>query len=50
MADHSACLQEGSISVRKRSILLSEEALDDILVGVPVQVARQLQQETKTGA
>ena len=40
MADHSTCLQEGRTVVRKRSVLLTEEALVETLVGDPFQVAR----------
>ena len=39
-ADHSACLQEESTSVWKRSVLLAVEALPETLVGVLVQGAR----------
>ena len=41
-ADHSACLQEEQTEVRKRSILWSEEALAETIMGDPVQGARQL--------
>ena len=49
-ADHSACLHKGGMTVWKRSILLVEEDLVDNLEGDPVQGARQLQRETRTGA
>ena len=39
-ADHSVCLQEGKTAVRKRSVLLAEEALAETLEGAPVKGAR----------
>ena len=36
MADHSACLQEGRMVVRKRSVLLAEESLAKNFTGGPV--------------
>ena len=37
--DHSTCLQEGRTAVRKRSVLLEEEALAKTLAWDPVQGA-----------
>ena len=48
--DHSTCFQEGRKAVRKRSVLLAEEALAKTLVGYLVQVPHQLRLSTKTGA
>ena len=48
--DHVAFLREGREEVWKRNASRSEEALDEILVGAPVQVARCLRQAKKTGA
>ena len=47
--DHSDCLQEGWMAMRKRSVLMAEKALAETIAGAPVQGARRLQQETNTG-
>ena len=49
-ADHLACLGEGRTAVRKRSVLLAEEALAKTIAGGAFQGARQLQRATNTGA
>ena len=41
-ADQSACLRVGRTAVRKRSVLMTEKALADNLLGEPVQGARRL--------
>ena len=46
-ADHSACLQEGQTSVRKRSVRLLKEALAETIVGATFQGARQLHRVVK---
>ena len=47
-SDHSTCLLDGRMAVRKCSTLLAEEALEKTLAGAPVQGACRLQQATKT--
>ena len=49
-ADHSACLREGRTVVRKRGVLIEEEALAETLAGGAVQGAHRLRRATKTGA
>ena len=49
-ADHSTCLQGGRTAVWRRVIQRAEEALAATLEGAPVQRARRLRRETKTGA
>ena len=49
-ADCSACLWEGRAEVRKRRDLRKDEALEETLVGAPVQGARRLRRSTKTGS
>ena len=49
-ADHSTCLQGGRAAVWRRVIQRAEEALAATLEGAPVQRARRLRRETKTGA
>ena len=49
MADHSACLWVGRTVVRKRSVLLAQEALTETLAGGPFQGARRLRRAKKTG-
>ena len=46
----SVFLQEGRTAVRKRRVLLVEEALAETIAEAPVQGAHRLQRATKTGA
>ena len=48
-AEHLACLREVRTAVRTRSAQWAEEALATTIAGDPVQGARQLQRDTKTG-
>ena len=49
MVDHAAFLRKGREEVHKRNKRRSEEALVEILAGVPVQIAHILRQVTKIG-
>ena len=46
-ADHSACLREGSTALRKRRVLMAEEALAETLAGALVQGTCRLNKATK---
>ena len=49
-ADHSACLQEGRIAVRKRGDIQAEEALTAALERAPLLQARRIRRASKTRA
>ena len=49
-ADHSACLQEGLTSVRRRGQSWAEEVLTAALEGAPVLHACRMRRTAKTGA
>ena len=49
-ADHSACLREGQIAVRKRVQLWVEEEFSAAMEGALILHARHLQRAAKTGA
>ena len=50
MEDHSAYMIQGRVQVRKRTVLRSQEALEETLEGSLVQVSCRLRRTTKTGA